>query len=572
MRSYFYTFLLLIPPLLLHAGCATPTQPTGGEPDRTGPIVLSTEPRDGSVNFSDDQIRFNFDKYISRSTFQRAFTIEPDIGLQYDVKWKGRSAIVRFQDELPDSTTIIFRLGTDLGDVQNNRLKQPFTLATSTGPVIDKGEISGRVLNAETGRAWNEGVVVLYRHPFDFDNPANYAIQPDTGGYILFNYLREGAYSAFWVDDRNRNKIWDRASEASRPFPVESVEVSDGRIASLDTAYIALPDTIPPELLGVGMLSSVRLRLRFNEDVFYSDDAEIGVMDSLGTLLRSSPPLYKEPAQANVLYTRISDPLDSDAVYSLTLSGITDRAGNPARRGTVTFNGSDAPDTTAQRIIRNESAAGIYPDAPVVITYAAPITDPALTDSLIIIEDEITHTGWDSADVRENQLVIYPMPVWREGSRYQVRGWEPRLKENRSYDLKILHPSTLGDLELTAPGDTAALWHYRLLNASGEVQRNGYMRGTRQLDNLPEGDYILQAFTDPDSTGTWDFGSVDPYRPPERIFVEPSVMIRNRMTTELKIGEPLRDRSRDRGVDPGTREPALINPGRGDRDIRQDRF
>ncbi|MCA1802395.1 MAG: Ig-like domain-containing protein [Rhodothermaceae bacterium] len=425
----------------LLVSCATPTQPTGGEPDRSGPAILSSEPADGTINFSDDQIRFNFDKYIARNTFQRAFSIEPDIGIAYSVRWRGRSAVVRFDNALPDSTTMIFRLSTDLGDANNNRMKQPYTLALSTGPAIDKGEISGRVLNREDGRPWTEGIVLLYRHPIDYSERANYAVQPDTGGHIRFNYLREGTYNAFWVDDRNRNKRWDPVSEAARPFPVESVKVIDEQIVSLDTAYIAIPDTITPNLQGVGLLSSVRMRLRFSEDVEFEDGAGITVLDSLGQAVQTALPLYTEKGQRNVLYGQLPVALDTETTYTVSLAGITDRAGNRANADDISFTGSAATDTTAQRIIRNESEWGIYPDQPLVIRYAAVIDDSAVTDSLIVIEDEITHTGWDSTVVRGNLLYLYPATSWMEASRYQPRLWSPQRQERTSFDLKVWHPS-----------------------------------------------------------------------------------------------------------------------------------
>jgi hypothetical protein len=526
----------LIALALMMAACATPTQPTGGEPDRTGPVVLGTVPETGTINFADDQIRFNFDKYISRVTFQRAFSIEPDVGIAYNVRWRGRSAIVRFESDLPDSTTLIFRLATDLADANNNRLRQPFTLALSTGPAIDEGEITGRLLNLETGRPWTDGIVLLYRHPYDYGERADYAVQPDTGGHVRFNYLREGTYNAFWVDDRNRNKRWDRTTEAARPFPVASVEVTDELAARLDTAYISLPDTTAPQLQGIGLLSAVRMRLRFSEDVTFGRGAAVTVLDSAGNTVHQALPLYAEAAQPNVLLARMPAPVDEQAGYRVVTEGVTDLAGNPAAASDVTFTGSAAADTTAQRIIRNESEGGLYPSEPVVIRYADMITGTAIADSLIIIEDETTHAGWDSVSTDGNLLYIHPKPNWREGSRYQVRAWSPQRQDRVSYDLKVWHPSVLGDLEVTVPGDTAGYWHYRLINKEGRDVKRGHMQGSVLLEGLPEGDYTLQAFSDPDRTGRYDYGSVDPYRAPAPVYVNRQVKIRNRMTTELAVG------------------------------------
>jgi hypothetical protein len=57
----------------------------------------------------------------------------------------------------------------------------------------------------------------------------------------------EGTYKAFWVDDINRNRIWDRNRERAQPFRFETFDVAHGDSVDLGTLYFSVPDTVAPE-------------------------------------------------------------------------------------------------------------------------------------------------------------------------------------------------------------------------------------------------------------------------------------------------------------------------------------
>src|SRR5690625_7073175 len=88
-------------------GCATPMAPTGGEPDRSSPVVVHTQPETGTVNFSGNEIRFTFDKFIDRNSFRQNVSVEPDLGIQFEVDFRRKTAIVRFLSDLLETPPLL---------------------------------------------------------------------------------------------------------------------------------------------------------------------------------------------------------------------------------------------------------------------------------------------------------------------------------------------------------------------------------------------------------------------------------------------------------------------------------
>ncbi len=524
--------------MILVYQCATPTQPTGGPADRTPPEIELTEPATGTTMFDGDRIRFHFSKYINRNSFQTAFQMEPDLNIRYDISWRRRTATVRFEDPLPDTTTIIFTLGTDLADTRNNRIPSPFQLAVSTGPDIDEGRISARVRDAKTGRGREGERIVLYRYPVDLSVGANYVGESDTAGVVQFQYLREGKYKAFWLDDRNRNRRWDREREAAQPFSTDTLVLDRGGEADLGRVFIIRADTTAPVLEAVGMLSEVRLRLRFNEGVVIGEDAAITVFHEDRTRATEAVPLFVDTQNSNILFAEARDPLPDGAVYHLELTGITDAAGNPAEFDIDPFPGSDEPDTTWARYISNESYLGVAPDEPIVIRYAKLLDDsPMVLDSLILVESELVHEPWPYARVRDNFLLVSPDGEWQRGENYEIRVWDENRMEHVTIQPRILFEDELGGIEVLveSPRTDTTQYRSRLIDQQGETIRDRVFQGETEFTGVPSGRYVLIVYELREGTREWDPGRVDPFRAPAHYFIQRNVPVERGLTGQVYV-------------------------------------
>lgn len=543
--------LLLWLSLLVFLGsCATPTQPTGGPPDRTPPKVVETRPANGSVNFRGEEIRFSFDQYVDRESFERAFRIDPVAGIRYEVKWSGKSARVQFEEALPDSTTLIFTIGTDFSDTNRNRLSQPFVLALSTGDRIDEGEIQARLLDGETGRGKADAFVFLYREPVDLDTAASYVAQSDTSGQVQFSYLAGGRYKAFYVDDRNQNRRWEPERELARPFYKEFVTVDQGQTTELGRMYLNEPDTLRPRLEGIGMFSSQRLRLRYSREMQIGPEATISVLDSLSQTFTQAVPLYVDPDTEGIIFGQTQQALDENARYQLQTEGITDIHGNAPISTDRDFAGSAEPDTTRMRLIRHITEEGVRQDEPFIFEFSTLLEGSAMLDSLEVIEDEIIYEAWEPLEVQANLLYIFPPPPgkWREGSDYTVRIYDAGSGSYQNIETSFFPESQAGSLRITIAGETedgftaeadsgTVKHHITLLNERSEVVFEKLIEaGEAALaENLQPGMYMLRAYQDVDRNGRWFRGEVQPWQAPEPYHIERNIEVFSRMEGDYEL-------------------------------------
>lgn len=532
-----YHIIVLTLSTLLLKGCATPTTPTGGPPDREGPRVIETKPETGTVNFDGQKIEFLFSEFVNRGSLNQALTVEPDLGLTYSVGWKRKKAVLSFDDPLPDSTTVIVTIGTDFTDFGGNNLSQPVQVAVSTGDEIDKGQIGGRIVDAQTGKGTEGERILLYRSPFDLQQKATYVAETDTGGHFQFNYLSEGSYKILYADDRNRNKIWDRGNEKAQPFYREIIELEKKGSDSLQTIYTVRQDTIPPEVLGVGLFSSKRMRLRFSEEVVITDSSTIQVQDTVGNLFSDAIFLYQPVDEPFIVFASSEKDLREESSYSLKFSGITDLDGNNLLAGSPVFEGSSQEDTTLQRIIRYEGANGIFQDESVKAVYAKEITQAPIRDSLSVVEAEIPVDQWPALQIQHNKLVVSPREeVWKNGVNYQFLFWNPVTQQRVLIEPDIWYDTTLGEIEISvADTSTVKEFYFDIESNTGNITQEGVFNGSTIISNLPPLRYRLILFEDQNGNREWDAGSADPYSKPEPYFIRENIPVRSGFTAQSRI-------------------------------------
>tara|TARA_R110000868_G_scaffold37111_4_gene131371 strand:- start:60119 stop:61744 length:1626 start_codon:yes stop_codon:yes gene_type:complete len=528
--------ILVLVLLVFFSACATPIAPTGGIRDTEGPKLLETTPKSGTTNFRGNLFEFQFSEYVSRTSVPNSITVEPDLGLDYSLKWKKKKLIIEFKDDLPDSTTIILTLGAEISDTRNNKIGKPITLAISTGDEIDEGDVTGRIRKADTGESFEGGKVLLYRAPIDLTKKATYQAETDTGGVFQFSYLREGRYQAIFVDDRNRNKIWDKSNESAQVFSKNFIELTKAGQDTLDVLYVVQIDTLSPKLQGVGMFSSNRLRLRFNENIKIENDSEITILDSLGNAFSGAYPLYISKKDPFVLFGEIDSALSETILYTLSINGITDNSGNDVITSGVVFEGSSQSDTTLQRVIAHETKNGLFPYQSLEVTYAAPIFDAMILDSVVVVEGDVSFDDWPAIRTVRNKLFIDPQGQWIEGIDYQFLVWNPATQRRQIFNPEIWSNTDLGELNIEVRGaDSSDVFNYTLENESISFSLDSVFTNSTLLQELAPITYILTVFKDENNNGKWDIGSVSPYKEPEPYYIQRGITIQRGFTSEIII-------------------------------------
>lgn len=536
----FVFFVLLIFGVLLLKNCATPMGPTGGERDQEGPNIVATEPESGTTNFDDKEVSFTFDQFIDRNSFRQNVSVEPDLGIEYEVDFSRKTATVEFLSPLPDSTTIIVKVGTDVTDTDRNEMNAPYDLALSTGDYLDDATVTARLLNSQTGKGENGNRVFLYSAPFDLNQRSKYVAETDTSGRIRFGYLSAGTYKAFWVNDVNRNRIWEEGRENAQPFHTETFELTREDSIDIGTIYIDSPDTVAPQVEGVGLLSQERLRLRVSEEVEWEDEAELIVTDTLGNEYTRAIPLYKSEQDPTVFYAQSFRVLADSLQFLMSANRIADQAGNSLEFDIDPFVGSAQEDTTALETVSHNSGSGLFPDEALEVKYSTFIDNDSVVDSLAVVEGDVINSSWDSLEVDNHILKIFPPGGnWESGINYEFRVWNPWEQEREQINPEIWQRNQLGGVEVTlGNSDSTITSHLRLTDTEASIRVDTTFTNSILVDNLPPLEYKVIVYEDVNGDGQWNPGTVVPYAAPEPYAVRTQIPVQDGFTAEVSITYP----------------------------------
>src|SRR3954464_7096123 len=97
MYHRLHAIVLLIVIIIL-AGCASITAPTGGKKDTRPPKLVSIEPKDSLLNTKVKRIELYFDEYITVSDATKEVQISPILSIAPTVTGLNKHVIVKIVD------------------------------------------------------------------------------------------------------------------------------------------------------------------------------------------------------------------------------------------------------------------------------------------------------------------------------------------------------------------------------------------------------------------------------------------------------------------------------------------
>ena len=222
------------------AACANPVAPTGGPRDTDPPVILRSEPENGSVNFDAREIRIWFDEFIQLRGLSQKFLSSPPFIKVPETRIRGKSLVIRFDEELRPNTTYTLFFGDAIADFTEGNAIPNFRYIFSTGPVLDSMELSGKLVNAFTQEPEKEVFVMLYdiyEDSIPLQERPYYISRTNEEGQFYFTNLRNIPYKVFALRDVNANLIYD--------MPNEEIAFIDSLVHPLAPVRKPVQDTIP---------------------------------------------------------------------------------------------------------------------------------------------------------------------------------------------------------------------------------------------------------------------------------------------------------------------------------------
>ncbi|MCX6178788.1 MAG: Ig-like domain-containing protein [Chlorobiales bacterium] len=548
-----HLFMILL--LWLAGGCASDRPPTGGQVDTTPLQVIVSNPSPSSVNASTDSIHLTFSHYISGRQLLNSLVFSPSIGT-YDLTVKGNEVEIKAHKPLEKGRTYIITLDKNLKDYRGRTFPGPYTLAFSTGPVIDTGRISGKVINENFSPASN-ALLFAYtdrNKSSETDNlltrEPDYLVQANSSGAFSFNHISPGSYKIFAVNDRNSNLHYNPATE--------EIGLSNASIIPAGSSNLIFRlDGVQNNtdgLLSCTPLEKQLLEIKFGRPINITsfNPAKLEIRHAVShTLIPAVTWFSKNRSLYDQEFLIVTDRLQPNQPYLINYS-TNESQGKPR---TIPFYGSSR--ATGNRpvsvtITPENKIDPAYLDRAwptlgkaVIINFFTPVSESALNQTITFSETGIgkqkpLHFSLIKIDPRT--FALKPINGFVPGHSYIVNVnlgiAKPVVSQFRTADKKDTG-------SITGKGQASGKYVVIEAKVSGSTStysttvlcnRNGTFRYA--FPELPPGIYTVSAFIpsgikQPAAYQQWNPGSIKPYTPAEPFWFYPNpVHVRTGWTTE----------------------------------------
>jgi hypothetical protein len=536
-RKHFY---ILFWPLLALFGCAQPGSLTGGDVDRIPPKILSSSPLNGSLNFTENSIVFEFDEYVRVAAAPKELLVTPPLKYPVEFLMKGRVVTLNWKDTLLENTTYLFQFGKGIVDVNEGNALDSNLFVFSTGDYLDSFYLEGKVVDAFSLKPVEDVLVMLYTEDVDtlpYSTLPRYFAKTDAQGNYKLQYLSQGSYKIFALKSGNNGYFYD--------LPEESIGFLPGKYAvwsPADTVIDPIEDimmfTEKDTLQFIStkqQLSNRGLVFEFNQSV-----DSMSLLEVSGQTFEPWDRIWNERKDSVVIW--FNTPLDYDSLHlEVRVPGFVDTLKlRKPNSGKSRGKGAQEDDGVLRLTAVSTSKIAHY--QPFVFTSETPIKQIDLSRS-ILVEGVDSMSLASYVTIADRELEIdYP---WKQGEKYRIFMPDSsvfdrfgRTNDTIRFNLLATKETDFGNLTLNhfLP-ELGHKYVVELLKADGKVLRSNWVDATSSINYpfLPTGQYRIKVIFDENNSGDWDTGNYLEGIQAERVaFYEQSIEVRSNWITEME--------------------------------------
>ena len=540
--------------------CAMQRFPSGGPEDKTPPEIISVFPHSDStlVGIYLDKIKIVFSERMNEGTLPNSLFISPLV--KYELKWSGSKELtITITDTLKEDQTYVVTIGSAAQDGHNNKLKQSFQTAFSTGSKIDRGSISGRVYGLKRKESVNIFAFTLADTPYiDIQNrKPDYISQSGTKGEYKFSFLKAGLYRIFAVQDQNNNLIIDQNFELfGVPYRDVLIDSSQMNFSGLGF-QLSKSDTTRPLVIGAKSLNEHIIRVRLNKAVNTPHIEQVKVLDSLKnkpvTLLGIS-----RSREENFFLELYTETLDRESFYKVTIQSLKDSIGNETniQQTTRSFPGSAKKDTVSLKLLKFtpfDSVQTVYPKSAIHFEFSRPMDLVSIRNAFILEmkNGKKTKGSWNSKNLYQADFI--PANQLMADSFYVARLQLSKVRDlwgmfagdsTIEHSFKTISLRELGEIsgtvDINQPASPIFIKFKPLKGKNNFYILKIDSTGKFYKPLLPGGKYLIDAFLDIDKNNSYTYGTLEPFSFAEPfIFLNDTINVRNRWeTSDIKIKIP----------------------------------
>lgn len=539
MAGFFKNYSIAVI-LLFLTGCANMQPPDGGEVDRIPPEVVEVTPANGTTLFKGKEIELKFSEYVDKRTFKDAVFISPALEKGFEVEWSGKTATIIFNEELKPDVTYNITIGTSVIDINNsNNMAKAYSYAISTGDVLDKGTILGKIYDKDPNKVF----VFAYRlgNPEDslLKRKPDYVTQVGPSGEYVLTGLAQGDYRLFAVGNSFGDLIYnlntDKIGILNRDVTLAQNDTAKGNLDFQLTKF----DTIPPVLQKAVMTDQNHLLLSFNEDVTATSLSPVNIQlaDTSGKIQITPKYVYQTSGKTKDIALSVTGIVDPTRGLMIRLSGVEDIAGNESGMLESEVPISDKKDTT-----------------PVSISQITPVD----LNNVSIDSPELTFFLDDGVDLSFVSQVIQVTDTSKKSVKFEATklddaSFKVKINQRLSSGYNYLVKTNLQDLVDAAGNirDTLITTKFTVYNSANFTGLSGNIKGVTgnflvvledpdnaskryitslntngnfEFGEVVPGKYKLWIFDDRKGNKEYYHGSLSPYEYSARFFVLPTII------------------------------------------------
>lgn len=219
MKRFFERYFPVLPIALVlgtvlfsHSCANTTTPPSGGPKDTIPPVLVEIYPYPGAthVPVHKTQLVFKFNEFVTVKDQQSIF-LSPPMEKRPKFRLKGKSVVVSFESDLDSNRTYTLDITNAIADNNEGNMYPGYTLAFSTGHVLDSMMITGTVQDCNTLMPLKGVTVMLYKDQADsaiFKHRPDAAVKTDDWGYFCLRNIQDTVYRLYAVKDDNNDNMY----------------------------------------------------------------------------------------------------------------------------------------------------------------------------------------------------------------------------------------------------------------------------------------------------------------------------------------------------------------------------
>ncbi|WP_143308374.1 Ig-like domain-containing protein [Chitinophaga vietnamensis] len=234
IRSWAFWLMFITVVAISFTRCANIVPPGGGPRDTLPPVLLQVNPHDSTLHFKGNKVTFIFDEFVELDNVNDKLIVSPTLKRVPLVTAKLHTVTLQIKDTLKPNTTYTFNFADAIRDINERNIVQDFQYVISTGDYLDSLQITGRIINAETGKLDSNVAVMLYRDLTDSvvskEKPLYYAKSRGDGTF-RFKNIAPGEYKIFALKEEDRDLQYNQPSEmiafVDKPIGLTNKNVAD---------------------------------------------------------------------------------------------------------------------------------------------------------------------------------------------------------------------------------------------------------------------------------------------------------------------------------------------------------